>query len=119
MLPLLSTAHAAAQNTLPRLRSRACAQHLALGSGVYRQFGLHSVAGCQLTSAAPDMQGAVHAVIMQNRLRHLVEEKHTHNGEMQDKGATRTEPVPTERSQEAVRYARLSAHPQWQPHQNI
>ena len=77
------------------------------------------MASCQLTVAVPDMQGAVHAVIMQNRLRHLVEEKHTHNGEMQDEGAAHTEPAPTERSQEAARYARLAAHPQWQPHQSF
>ena len=74
------------------------------------------MAGCQLTLAVPDMQGAVHAVIMQNRLRHLVEDKHTHNGEMQDGGAPHTDPAPTERSQEAARYARLAARPQWQPH---
>ena len=49
------------------------------------------------------MQGAVHAVIMQNRLRHA--EEKVHNGEVQPREAFLSDPEAFKRMEEAPRYA--------------
>ena len=117
-----STASRCASNALPAGVRTCCgsnytahvapqglhAASAAPGSDVCGWVGLHNVASSQPTAAVPGMQGAVHAVIMQNRLRHLVEEKH--NGEMQDQGTAHMDSAADERTQEAARYARIAAH---------
>jgi hypothetical protein len=49
------------------------------------------------------VQGAVHAVIMQNRLRHA--EEKVHNGEVQPRETFLSDPEAFKRMEEAARYA--------------
>ena len=49
------------------------------------------------------MQGAVHAVIMQNRVRHL--EEKVHNGEVPARETLLSDPETMERMKEAARYS--------------
>ena len=62
-----------------------------------------------LSTQVDVVQGAVHAVIMQNRVRHL--EEKVHNGEVPARETLLSDPGTMERMKEAARYARTCRIP--------